>query len=436
MIILNNNIIIILYLIIMEEKNNDIILKNGNWEDCIKNCPDKSVDLIFCDLPYASKTFGKCIDCDWDTPINLEEMWVHFKRVRKDDHTPIFMCCNMKFAVDLITTNRKEFRYDLIWVKSAPCGHLSARKMPMRKHETLLVFYKKLPFYDLSSHSHKFIKRKKDSILDNCSTEQINKFKKNAISCNIKENPKENKLIDKDRVDVDVELNIELPENYNEGKVVKDCYNFTARLKSGKLKAMRIEWTPRLPTSIIEDNEPDLTKGCYQPHTSTKTMYSRKGLVSKGYDPPIPNSVIEPPLPISVVEEETGGATGITKHFTPNKNGNIYDCPDNQEFSGRNGQPRYAPPLPVSVVDTVNNPPDSLLRINSKKGKHPTQKPTELMKWVLKYYSKEGDRVLDIAMGSGSTGVACVQMARRFEGYEIDKDIYNVAQQRILIDKK
>ena len=133
--------------------------------DCnveMENIPEKSVDLIFADIPYATKSFGRCVDCEWDKPLDLEKMWINIKRIRKDT-TPIFFTCNMKLAVDLINSNKKEFRYDLIWIKSAPVGFLSARKMPMRKHELVLCFYKKLPFYDLSSHKHKFI-TKKESI--------------------------------------------------------------------------------------------------------------------------------------------------------------------------------------------------------------------------------------------------------------------------------
>ena len=141
---------------------NFVKLENGDWEKLVKNIPDDSVDLVFCDLPYASKTFGRCVDCKWDTPINLNILWKEIDRIRRTDHVPIFMCCNMKFAVDLIDSNKKEFRYDLIWVKSAPCGFLSARKMPMKKHEIVLVFYKRLPFYDLSTHTHKFLKSGKN----------------------------------------------------------------------------------------------------------------------------------------------------------------------------------------------------------------------------------------------------------------------------------
>ena len=80
----------------------------------------------------------------------------------------------------------------------------------------------------------------------------------------------------------------------------------------------------------------------------------------------------------------------------------------------------YDPPLPTSI-----------LKIKSEKSKHSTQKPVDLIKWCLKYYSKPDWLCLDCTMGSGSTGVACIEMGRRFVGIELDEDIFKVAQERI-----
>ena len=80
----------------------------------------------------------------------------------------------------------------------------------------------------------------------------------------------------------------------------------------------------------------------------------------------------------------------------------------------------YDPPLP-----------NSMLEIKSTRGKHSTEKPVALMEWVFKYYSKEGDVVLDPTMGSGSTGVACKNMNRNFIGIEMDEEIFKVAESRL-----
>jgi adenine specific DNA methylase Mod len=130
------------------------------------------------------------------------------------------------------------------------------------------------------------------------------------------------------------------------------------------------------------------------------------------YDPPLPNSVIKQERNTPKLEECFGKEYLKNKpnyrKINPNLGANGTDCHI------------YDPPLP-----------HSLLEIKSEKGKHATQKPTELIKWCLKYYSKEGDTVLDPTMGSGSTGVACKEMNRNFIGIELDKKIYSVAEKRI-----
>lgn len=128
------------------------ILLNGDCLEEMKGLDDNSIDLIFCDLPYGQTS------CKWDCCIDLEQFWLQVMRIKKTN-TPIFMTTTTKFGVSLIQSAPKKcpFRYDLVWVKSAPAGFLSAKKMPMRKHEMVYVFYEKLPLYDLSSHKHKFI---------------------------------------------------------------------------------------------------------------------------------------------------------------------------------------------------------------------------------------------------------------------------------------
>jgi DNA modification methylase len=81
---------------------------------------------------------------------------------------------------------------------------------------------------------------------------------------------------------------------------------------------------------------------------------------------------------------------------------------------------QYEPPLPTNI-----------LNYKSVRGLHQTQKPVELIKWILKYYSKEGWTCLDCCMGSASTGQACKEMNRKFIGIELDDKIFNIAQTRL-----
>jgi len=142
----------------VEPSNNSATIKllNGDCLELMKDIPDNSIDLIFCDLPYGQTS------CKWDSLIDLELFWIEVMRIKKL-RTPIFMTTTTKFGVSLIDSAPKKchFRYDIVWVKSAPAGFLCAKKMPMRKHEMIYVFYEKLPFYDLSSHTHKFLNKEK-----------------------------------------------------------------------------------------------------------------------------------------------------------------------------------------------------------------------------------------------------------------------------------
>jgi len=110
--------------------------------DCFSILPklDVKIDVVISDPPYAAKSFGKkCSGCDWDRPINLPDFWRLMECITKPQ-TTIALFCNMRFAYDLIDSNKKGFRYDLVWQKSNKVGFLNANLQPMRNHETILVF--------------------------------------------------------------------------------------------------------------------------------------------------------------------------------------------------------------------------------------------------------------------------------------------------------
>jgi len=75
--------------------------------------------------------------------------------------------------------------------------------------------------------------------------------------------------------------------------------------------------------------------------------------------------------------------------------------------------------------------PKTVLKFKQEKGLHPTQKPVEMMEYLIKTYSNEGDVILDNTMGSGTTGVACVNTNRNFIGIEMEENYYKIAEQRI-----
>lgn len=116
-------------------------LLQGDCLELMKDIPDKSVDLILCDLPYGT-TQNK-----WDTVIPFDKLWAQYNRIIKDNGA-ILLFSQMPFGANLIMSNPKMFRYEWIWEKDNSTGFLNANKMPLKKHENILVFYKHLPTYN------------------------------------------------------------------------------------------------------------------------------------------------------------------------------------------------------------------------------------------------------------------------------------------------
>lgn len=270
-------------------------LINGNCLDVMAEIPDNSIDLICTDLPYG------VTNCSWDAviPFNryiieknktlywedflikrisnnvrydelLDEwkslsklgMWDHFKRITKD-RSAILLFGMQPFSSQLVSSNLKNFRYEIIYEKGSAKGFLNAKKRPLNAHENILVFYKKLPeFTPLKTTGH-----------------PRQRARRHDIGC--------------------------------------DVYGKT-------LKINDYDSTERYPRSV-------------------------------------------------------------------------------QFFS----------------TDT------------QKSHLHPNQKPIKLMEWLIKSYSKEGQVVLDACMGSGSTGVACMNLGREFIGIEQDPIYFIKAKKRL-----
>jgi DNA modification methylase len=233
-----------------------IDLRQGDCLEVMKTIPDKSIDMILCDLPYGTTA------CKWDVVIPFESLWEQYNRLIKNNGA-IVLFGSQPFTTDLINSNRKMFKYELIWDKVQGKQPFLAKIQPMKSHENIIVFGK-------------------------------------------------SKLV----------------------------YN------------------------------PQMRKG--KPYTD-----KRKGQIAK------------------------------TEHF--------------QKFerqSYENKDTRY----PVTILE-FNNP--------NTKGMHPTQKPVALLEYLIKTYTNENETVLDNCMGSGSTGVACVNTNRNFIGIELDDKYFEIAKERI-----
>lgn len=235
--------------------------------DCLElmgDIPNGSIDMILCDMPYGISRNK------WDTVIPLDRLWYIYKRIIKDNGA-IVLFSQQPFTAALVSSQPQLFRYEWIWHKTQPTGFLNAKRMPLRAHENILVFYKKLPTYNpQKTHGHK----RKVSTAEH---------KRNSAKTT----------------------------NY------------------GAYKAHTYDSTDRYPTSVLTYST-DKQKAAY----------------------------------------------------------------------------------------------------------HSTQKPVALLEYLIKTYTNEGDTVLDNCMGSGSTGVACVNTGRRFIGIEIDENYYNVARKRIEGERK
>ncbi len=233
-------------------------LIKGNCLEKMKDIEDKSIDMILCDLPYGT-TQNK-----WDSIIPLDKLWEQYCRVIKDNGA-IVLFAQTPFDKVLGCSNLKMLKYEWIWEKTSATGHLNAKKMPMKAHENILVFYKKLPTYN-----------------------------------------------------------------------------------------------------------PQKTTGHTPVHSYTK-------------------------------HQDDGSNYGKTLIG----------------ISGGGSTERY--PRSVQVFKTDKQ----------KEALHPTQKPVSLLEYLIKTYTNEGETVLDNCMGSGSTGVACINTNRNFIGIELDDNYFNIAKNRI-----
>lgn len=245
--------------------NGMICLKRGDCLELMKEIPDKSIDMILCDLPFGQTARNK-----WDYVIPFDLLWKQYNRIIKDNGA-IVLFANGMFTADLIQSNRKMWRYNLVWEKAQPTGFLNANRMPLRAHEDICVFYKKLPTY----------------------------------------NP----------------------------------------------------------------------------------------------------------------QKTTGHSRKVTKAE------HRKSCKDSPDYNG----------FGLTSYDSTERYPRSVLRFSKdiqKSAVHPTQKPVALLEYLIKTYTNEDDTVLDNCMGSGSTGVACVNTERKFIGFELDSHFYEIAQERIMTTKK
>ncbi len=274
----------------------------------MNNISDESIDMILCDLPYGTTK------CKWDSIISLEELWKQYCRIIKENGA-IVLFAQTPFDKVLGASNLKMLRYEWIWEKTQATGHLNAKKMPMKAHENLLVFYKKLPTYNPQmTEGH----------------EPIHSYT----------------------------------------KYITTQGHLNAKKMPMKAHENLLVFYKKLPT--------------YNPQ------------MTEGHEP----------------------IHSYTKYITTQNNTEIYGKM-NKEISGGGETIRY----PRSVLTFPSDKQTCYL--------HPTQKPLALCEYMVKTYTNEGDLVLDNCMGSGTTGLSCKNLNRRFIGIEKEEKYFEIAKDRI-----
>ena len=113
----------------------------GDCLELMKDIPDKSIDMILCDLPYGTTA------CKWDTIIPFEPLWEQYERIIKDNGA-IVLTASQPFTSALVMSNPKMFKEELIWEKHKPSNFGASKSRHMKYHESILVFSKKRHTYN------------------------------------------------------------------------------------------------------------------------------------------------------------------------------------------------------------------------------------------------------------------------------------------------
>lgn len=139
-----------------------IDLRRGDCLELMKDIPDKSIDMILCDLPYGTTA------CKWDIVIPFDKLWEQYNRIIKDNGV-IALFGAEPFSSKLRMSNIKNYKYDWVWDKTQGANYLCAKKQPLKVHENIIIFYKKQSTYNpiMTNAEKKNIRPIKDNSLSN-----------------------------------------------------------------------------------------------------------------------------------------------------------------------------------------------------------------------------------------------------------------------------
>jgi len=335
-------------------------LFQGDCLELMKEIPDKSIDLILCDLPYGTTA------CKWDSIIPLDKMWEQYNRIIRPNGF-IVLTASQPFTTKLIMSNINRFSHQWIWEKEQGANPLLANMMPMKNFEDVVVFYNEY---------------KSDIYLEHPLRKYFYK-----ILCYLGEN---NKQIAK-------RLGSRKAEHCFYVLPKKEIVNCIGQKADYVFRYGSTQFELCTEETYLEILEKYSLQGL-----DFILPYERLKQIDDDYYSQYPR--VYNPQKVKGKRYVSGG--GYIEHL------------DNVVDGGKVSEERY---------------PTSIIKFNTEKNRsqHPTQKPVMLMEYLIRTYSNESDLVLDNCMGSGSTGVACVNLNRRFIGIELDKNYFDIAKARI-----
>jgi len=416
------------------EKLDTLELYNDDCFNVFPQLEEKSINLFVLDLPYNQTA------CSWDKDIiPLDKMWEHIKRIMKPNGI-IIMFCTAKFGYRLIHSNPKWFRYDLIWKKSRKVGFLSANKMPLRQHENIYLFKPEQGTYHPQKTEGTPYKCRRGST--GYYTTKGENYEKNALTEN-KGDRHPTSIIDHENLYVfKPEQGTYHPQKTEGHKPYKDdvrkkpknCGAYGNEIKANPI----VNKGERHPTSIIEQKDLGMIEGGYYRGEGKKPFKRMAAHPTERH-------------PTSIIDHENLYVFS-DNHITHCKNGK-YGTYNPQKTEGKpykvkggksknvngslsRGHEVISQPIenkgdrhPTSLIDYDGD--SILIYKNPHKTIHRTQKPVELLEWLIKTYSNEEETVMDFTMGSGTAAIACLNTNRKFIGVEKDQEIFHKAEDRI-----
>lgn len=150
----------------MLDVKDKVQLYKGDCLEIMRDIPDKSVDMILCDLPYGTTK------CKWDVIIPFDNLWEQYDRIIKDNGAIVLFGCE-PFSSALRMSNIKNYKYDWKWNKVQGTGFSACKRQPLRVIEDVIVFYKKQPTYNPQMTT-------RDKIIDSSNWKQDKRVSENG----------------------------------------------------------------------------------------------------------------------------------------------------------------------------------------------------------------------------------------------------------------